>query len=524
VRGELGRGTSIVYEGWDPAISRRVAIKVLRLSNDDETESQDSLERFRREAQVAGELVHPNIVGLFDFHEGKGDAYSVMELVEGRSLAEVLREKRRMTLPQALSVMEGLLAALQFIHARNIVHRDIKPANVLLTHNGQTKLTDFGVAHTESSEITQDRRIGTPAYMPPEQHRGEAVDARSDIFSAGVLLLELLTGRRTYQDRSTGSRHHWLEDEPVAIPKTVRQRLDAVIAKATAARPADRYSDAASFAEALRKAAAVTSGSGNGSVGKLHRVALVAMGGAALALAGYGLHRALEGPHPAIDPLRVLADTVAEVPCSQVSVQGGDAGPLVVNGLAGDKTDVRLRTAAAAVTDRPLVWRVDTFDERYCPALDMLRPLMTRPGGAGRGLVISLPGNRTVFEDGDDLVVDVVMPDFAAHLLLIALMVDGSEFLMMPSAQYPDRPLAAREHVRLGAREGAFGGWSFQPPFGRDMLVAVASTQPLSQAGGNDDQDSAPNLVRLRDAITGALSRGETLAAAVTLVNTTSKR
>ena len=219
IKRPLGRGAmGTVYEGWDPIIARRVAIKTVRLpDHSDDAETQEALTRFRREAQAAGRLTHPNIVGVFDYGETNDLAYIVMEFVDGPPLKNVLDKQERFALPDVIRVMDDLLTGLQFSHDRGVVHRDIKPANVMLTSAGQAKIADFGIARIESSSMTQaGTLLGTPAYMSPEQFMGQVVDARTDIYSAGVLLYQLLTGdarsraacRRSCTRRSTPSRRH----------------------------------------------------------------------------------------------------------------------------------------------------------------------------------------------------------------------------------------------------------------------------------------------------------------------------
>jgi serine/threonine-protein kinase len=185
IKRPLGRGAmGTVYEGWDPIIARRVAIKTVKLpDNADDPETEEALARFRREAQAAGRLIHPNIVGVFDYGETNDLAYIVMEFVDGPPLKSVLDKQERFALPDIVRVMEDLLTGLQFSHDRGVVHRDIKPANVMLTSTGQAKIADFGIARIESSSMTQaGTLLGTPAYMSPEQFMGQVVDARTDIY------------------------------------------------------------------------------------------------------------------------------------------------------------------------------------------------------------------------------------------------------------------------------------------------------------------------------------------------------
>jgi eukaryotic-like serine/threonine-protein kinase len=261
IRRELGRGAvGTVYEGFDPIIERTVAIKTVRLPAVDDDETAGEISRFRREAQAAGRLSHPNIVGVFDYGETADLAYIVMEYVDGPSLKSLLDQHERFPLAMITRIMEDLLAGLQFSHERGVVHRDIKPANLMLTKSGQAKIADFGIARIESSSMTRAGTVlGTPAYMSPEQFMGQLVDARSDIYSSGVLLYQLLTGERPFEGSMSAIMHKALHTEPPLpsqISVTSPPAFDAVVKRAMAKRPDDRYSSATEFMAAISAAAA----------------------------------------------------------------------------------------------------------------------------------------------------------------------------------------------------------------------------------------------------------------------------
>jgi serine/threonine protein kinase len=259
IRRQLGRGAmGTVYEGFDPVIERIVAIKTVRLPEVADDETAEEIARFRREAQAAGRLSHPNIVGVFDYGETADIAYIVMEYVDGPPLKNLLDKNERFPLPRVVQIMEDLLAGLQFSHDRGVVHRDIKPANLMLTKSGQAKIADFGIARIESSSMTQAGTVlGTPAYMSPEQFMGQVVDARSDLYSSGVLLYQLLTGERPFEGSMSAIMHKALNTEapsPSQISVTAPRPFDAVVKRAMAKRPEDRYGSAAEFMAAIRAA------------------------------------------------------------------------------------------------------------------------------------------------------------------------------------------------------------------------------------------------------------------------------
>lgn len=261
VRGTLGAGAmGTVYDAIDRVIERRVAIKVVKRPAENDPEAVEAHARFRREAQAAGRLSHPNIVGVYDYGENAEQAWIVMELVEGGSLKGRLDKHERFPIPEIVRIMGEVCAALQYSHQRGVVHRDIKPGNIMLTTDGQVKIADFGIARLENSSMTQvGTLIGTPSYMAPEQFRGEPVDLRADIWAAGVMLYQLLTGEKPFEGGFSAVMHKALHTEPPPpsqLSVTTPRAFDAVIARALAKRPDDRFRSAAEFGEAIRAAAA----------------------------------------------------------------------------------------------------------------------------------------------------------------------------------------------------------------------------------------------------------------------------
>ena len=261
VRGMLGRGAmGVVYEGYDPLIKRGVALKVIRSDQLQGDAADGVLARFRREAEAAGRLNHPNIVAIYDFAEDAGTWYIAMELVKGRELKQAFEGAERFRLPDVVRIMEQILAALDYSHRQGVVHRDIKPANIFLLADGTAKVADFGIAHLESSNLTQvGTTIGTPSYMSPEQIMGLPVDGRSDIFSAGVILYQFLTGERPFAGSSNTTMQKVLKQDPLPPSELNLQlspAMDAVVRKALAKKADERFQTAHEFADALRAAAA----------------------------------------------------------------------------------------------------------------------------------------------------------------------------------------------------------------------------------------------------------------------------
>ncbi|GHG04649.1 MULTISPECIES: Stk1 family PASTA domain-containing Ser/Thr kinase [Amycolatopsis] len=258
-RYELGEtlgygGMSEVHHGHDVRLGREVAIKILRADLARDPQFQ---ERFRREAQNAAALNHPAIVAVYDTGEANTEfgplPYIVMEYVEGRTLRDIVKTEGPMSQKRAMEVMADVCAALDFSHRHGIVHRDVKPANVMITKNGAVKVMDFGIAramHDGQASMTQTAAvIGTAQYLSPEQARGESVDARSDVYAAGCVLYELITGEPPFTGDSpvAVAYQHVREDPnpPSSVNPAVAPELDAVVLKALAKGPANRYQSAA---------------------------------------------------------------------------------------------------------------------------------------------------------------------------------------------------------------------------------------------------------------------------------------
>ncbi|MBD8528376.1 MULTISPECIES: serine/threonine-protein kinase [unclassified Massilia] len=260
IDGVLGKGAmGVVYKAFDPGIERVVALKTIRKEMFGADEQQELIGRFKNEAQAAGRLTDPNIVTVYDYGEDAESAYIAMEFVEGTGLDSLLVPDRPTAMARVLAWMGGLLAGLEYAHARGVVHRDVKPANLLVARDGQLKISDFGIARIESSTLTQaGSMIGTPSYMSPEQFRGEPVDGRSDVFSAAIVLYQLLTGVRPFVGSASAVMQQILNDDPPPpsrLAPALGAGFDAVLARALARPPQARYASARAFHEALLAAA-----------------------------------------------------------------------------------------------------------------------------------------------------------------------------------------------------------------------------------------------------------------------------
>ncbi|HMA34015.1 MAG TPA: protein kinase, partial [Chloroflexia bacterium] len=260
----IGRGgMAEVYKGYQASLDRYVAIKVLHAFL---LEEEGSRERFRREARAVAALRHPHIVQVFDFDDEGEEYFMVMEFVDGPNLKTVLQEQakagQRLGLARMGEILTGIGGALGYAHTQGMIHRDVKPHNIMFTATGQPLLTDFGIAKivSNSNVSASGALTGTPAYMSPEQGRGAAVDARTDIYSLGVVLYEMVTGRVPFDADTPFAVVIKHINDPLPLPRsidaTIPEPLERVVLKAMAKAPEDRFQTAAELVQATQDAIA----------------------------------------------------------------------------------------------------------------------------------------------------------------------------------------------------------------------------------------------------------------------------
>ena len=250
-------GMATIWRAVDEQLDREVAVKILRpqFSSD-----PGFAARFKQEARAAGGLSHPNIVSVYDYGTdgADGEQYIVMELVDGRDLSTILRDRGSLSMDDSVRIAIGVASALEVAHRKGIVHRDVKPGNILITDGGDVKVTDFGIARavSEASMTVTGTTLGSVHYFSPEQARGDEVTGASDVYSLGIVLFEMLTGRRPFEaDTAAAVALKRLNEDPptpTAIGRPQPAGLEAIVMRALAREPADRFPDAGAMAEALR--------------------------------------------------------------------------------------------------------------------------------------------------------------------------------------------------------------------------------------------------------------------------------
>ena len=255
----LGRGAmGVVYKAADPVLNRIVAVKTINLSLDPDLREEYEA-RFQQEAKAAGSLSHPAIVTIYDLGKTGDLAYIAMEFLDGQELHELISAAQRLPVRQAMSIAAQVASGLGYAHQHGIVHRDIKPANIMVLKDGVAKITDFGIARMRVSEVKTQTgmRLGSPKYMSPEQVLGQRVDHRSDIFSLGVMLYEMLTGKAPFGGNSLEALMYQTVNTvplpPSRINPDVPEMLDLILAKMLEKRPDNRYQSAADLASDLRE-------------------------------------------------------------------------------------------------------------------------------------------------------------------------------------------------------------------------------------------------------------------------------
>jgi predicted Ser/Thr protein kinase len=362
ITGELGRGAmGVVYKALDPTIGRTVALKTMRLDVHG-LDAQEMVRRFQNEARAAGVLNHPNIVTIYDAGEQDGIFYIAMEFIEGTTLHELLAEKRVLATEEILQYTRQIARGMDYAHSNGIVHRDIKPANIMITANGTVKIMDFGIAKSGGQVTNTGQVLGTPNYMSPEQVKGRALDGRSDLFSMGVILYEMLTGEKPFVGQNVTTIIYKIVNETPIAPRdldvTVHPGLSAIVVKALAKAPDDRYQTGADLVrdiENYKLAGPVRTGSTT-AIGPVATQPEKTVVLPVRVVSGSTVRIAAAGAAPAKAPIAILRPATAILSSKRNLLIATIATVVflgcVMGGYAYHRTQVKLRQLAAETKTR----------------------------------------------------------------------------------------------------------------------------------------------------------------------------
>lgn len=550
----------VVYKAYDPDIKQFVAIKTINkeLLNLGEKESHMMLERFKNEAIAGRRLKHSNIVAIYEYGRDQDVWYIVMEFVQGRPLKDYIAQGHDFGLGEIVEIMRQLLDALGYAHEHGVVHRDIKPANIMVMEGGQIQVTDFGIAKIDTSSVTKTGAVlGTPSYMAPEQCLGQRIDARTDIFSAGVILYQLLTGEKPFGgdgDSPMSTMHKVLNVAPIDpsyLNVHVPADFDDIVQRAMAKRPDERFQSARELKEALasvyqdlrhengsgtpanegtlsvtdatlgapdalrpppaRVPAAALPKTGKNRIG----IAIVGL----TAVMGTAIGWKLLHPHPepgetppsdrpssavappAVDRSRLDA-LLGSFSCARLEANIDDLNKITLKGhIKPDDLSQLQRLAADVPGVTGVISQVETLMWPYCEVFELLAPYKRSSGSQGQDALIG-PQQRTPrYTEGDNLVLALTAPSYDAYLYIDYYQLDGGVIHLLPQTPEQIKRYRAQERITIGEPKAGEKQWQVQPPFGREMIVVVASREPLFDALRPEVEPAKDYLSALREAL-----------------------
>lgn len=487
---ELGQGgMAVVYKALDPTLHRHVAIKLLR---EEQCTSTAFRQRFVQEARTMGNLSHPNIVKIYDVGEWNNRPYIAMELLEGHFLEKKTNAGERLAADVVIEIGRQLALALICVHASNTVHRDIKPANIALLPGNQIKLSDFGIAHVEKeglSPLTQTgEMLGTPHYMSPEQILGKPADARSDLYAVGVILYELVAGRRPFETTNLANLVYQISHEnhtPLprmaqAFPKALIAIIDRLLSK----KPEQRFQNATELLAALDEVKQFgdkidTSKPGNRT--KYAPVGVIA-GLIGAGLLAYTIMRPNETATPVtpVAPPPIAAASVEKMVTNKIKglecaelVPTFINGTLTVRGFVGkDEDSVRVMEALEKIPGvTNTVFEIETKPWPEC-AVASLTDATHQNSPRAPGVNLLVGDGRNMAQPGQALKMEIALGDAEAFVYVDYFRPDGSVTHVLPGQKQAAATIAAGSKLKLGAKASTSGG-------GDDLVLVMATREPL---------------------------------------------
>ncbi|MCH9696869.1 MAG: protein kinase [Gammaproteobacteria bacterium] len=536
----IGEGNNAtVYQAFDPDTREQVALKAVEKSKLNDTNREIILQCFINEAKVGRILRHPNVVAIFDYQEDGDYCFLVMDYVDCVSLKQYLNHHKPLPENEIVNIISELLDGLDAVHGQGIVHRDIKSDNLLVRRdNNQLLISDFGIAQRKDSDLTLDRSVlGTPNNMSPEQCLGKAVDSRTDLFSAGVVLHQLLTGQNPFSGASFAETMqqilHVQPQQPSTLRAGIDSKWDQVVSLALAKHADMRFQTAAEFKSVVQ------------SIGNSQRVLgqadsrgitrWIGIAGVLLAMAGgvywlliqtsdirfsdKGVNRFKNG-EDGLATSKVLTDKPEETftpvlqknselkrildqyACTEMNINQTNKGVSISGYVSNSRQHAfkeqvnRLKRPESLPVDMNLTPLLDS----HCEALTMLQPFVLRNAEKRSGLNIESYQHSTVYIEGERPVFKVVAPNYAGYLYVDYFMADDKVFHLIPGSNQLNLEYLSGQTVLVG-NSGETRQWQIVGPYGVEFMIAVVTDHPLFKQTRPDIEQSLNYLLDLRLAL-----------------------
>jgi tRNA A-37 threonylcarbamoyl transferase component Bud32 len=503
---ELGQGAmATVYKAYDPRINRELAIKVLRPEH---TVNAEFLSRFLRETRAVGKLNHPNIIKIYDVGEFESQPYIAMELLTGQFLDQFMESGQRFSVEEVILIAQQLSSALSLAHSKGVIHRDIKPANIAWSEkNKRIILTDFGIARIENIEATQSTLVGqvlgTPKYMSPEQILGKHIDGRTDLFSLGVVLYQLVTGQKPFSGDTLASLTFQItQQDPPPVeqhaPETPRSLVE-IINKLLRKDPNDRFRDAKALLDALSN---IPLGEevfpARKKTSPLKYVGIAAALVFAVIVVFYIKNLLQPEPGEAVKPITVeeeaqkqtreaqlakklqekINNSLIRFECASLhAVVNSDQAVSIKGHISHEEDLLALMDLMDSIPEASnVMYEVNTLVWPYCEVASILSQYKQKKPLSGTGMQLDTKSRSYQLIEGNNLVVDLAAPDFASYLYVDYYRSDGTVVHLYPEIKKDMKKIPAATHLTLGETHSP---WVVQKPFGQNQIVLMASNVPL---------------------------------------------
>jgi serine/threonine-protein kinase len=513
----LGEGSmGIVYKAIDPDIQDYVALKTIHKHLLEGKDRAVILQRLINEVKAGRLLRHPNIVAMYDYQEDDDICFLVMEYVEGKTLKQIMQDNPIFNDQEIFRIMNQLLDGLQAAHNQGVIHRDIKPENLILKNNGDVRIADFGIARLDNSTMTIDGSVlGSPAYMSPEQCMGKQVDARSDLFSAGVVLYQLLTGEKPFFGMTfMETMQQILHSQPL-MPTIRNQDLeiqwDAVVTKALAKHVDQRFQTAADFQQGLTDMARHQLVD-NQQTKPTRWLLWLNTGIVFSVLIGYGYWWITQNMIETTETFPVIK-TDSSVPldqqlnqlltdyeCDELLYTIDSNNTINVSGYISVSSEQPLHTVLsnlAATSNQRLDIKLIPIADQNCELLSILQPFVQRNNLQKHGLQIEPNQHESLFVEGERPIFEVITPDFPGDLYVDYFMADGNVFHLLPTSNQLQQLTNAEQQILIG-KEGTTRQWEIVKPYGKEIMSVIVSDHPLFDKVRDEIESSEAYSLDLR--------------------------